>query len=212
MASIDPPASKEREKYLEKARAILEARKSELPFHRLLIYAQCQLSNYDGHPEAALAACDQALKVSPWSARANKEIGTAYLQIGQPERALASFTQAERLDRRHSVRSTWEIKAGITCLLLDRPKEALDWLSRAAEVNPSEPWILGLSAVGFNRIGDASSAQREISRLKVLPKREDATKEAVRNVLDFYRFADASLNAKLDSIVREFESLFDSQS
>jgi class 3 adenylate cyclase len=208
MASFQTLSSGSREAYLTKAKAVLEAKKSEVPFHRLLIYAECQLDNYDGHPEAALAACDQTLKLSPWSARAHKEIGTAYMQMGQLERSLAEFDHAERLDRRHAVRTTWEIKAGIACLLMDRDQCAADWFDRAATVSTRNPWVFGLSAVAHHRLGNLPATKSAITALRSLPK-EDSTKEAVRNVLQFYQFTDQSLNAKLSSIVQEFEGLFD---
>jgi len=209
IASFPPPSSNERKKYLEQARAILDARRAEVPFHRLLIYAQCQLSNYEGNPEAALAACNGALHVSPWSPRVYKEVGTAYMQLGQLDRALTSFTQAERFDHRHSVRYTWELKAGIASLLLGRYQEAINWFKRAAAVNNNDPWIPGLSAVAYNRLRDKAAAQNEIASLKRLPK-EQSTKEAVRTVSEFYHFTSEDLNSKLNSVIHEFEELFDS--
>jgi Flp pilus assembly protein TadD len=209
IATAKPPNSDERKSYLQRASAILELRKSEVPYHRLLIYAQCQLSNYEGNPEAALAACDQALRVSPWSARAHKEVGTAYMQLGQLDRALRSFNQAERLDHRHSVRSTWEIKAGIACLILDRYQEASDWFRRAAVISKDDPWIFGLSAVAYRRLGNVIGAREAIYALKNLTK-EDSTKDSVRSVLNFYHFSNNNLNKKLHSIIDEFEELFDS--
>jgi class 3 adenylate cyclase/tetratricopeptide (TPR) repeat protein/TolB-like protein len=208
MASDQPLNSEQRGAFLAKAKAILDARKSEVPNHRLLIYAQCQLSNYAGNPEAALAACDRALRVLPWSARVNKEIGTAYMLIGQLERALEWFGQAERLDHRHSVKAIWETKAGIAALLLDRYQDSVDWFRRAEAINASDPWILGLSAVAYNRLSDSSSALRQIAALKKLVK-EKSTKEAVQNISSFYKFNNQTLNAKLDSVTREFETLYD---
>ncbi|SEE27268.1 Adenylate cyclase, class 3 [Rhizobiales bacterium GAS191] len=208
IASDQPQNSERRNSYLAKAKALLEARKSEVPYHRLLIYAQCQLSNYEGNPEAALAACNQALRISPWSARVYKEIGTAYMQFGQLDRSLAAFMQAERFDHRHSVRAIWEIKAGIATLLLARNREAADWLQRAASVNDQDPWVLGLSAVAFNRLGYQARAASQISALKLLTK-EKSTKEAVSNIRDLYNFTDRALNAKLDLVIHEFENLYD---
>ena len=185
----------------------MDARKSEVSNHRLLIYAQCQLSNYIGNTEAALAACGQALRILPWSARVNKEIGTAYMSIGQLERALESFGKAESLDHRHSVRAIWETKAGIAALLLERNTEAITWFERAAAINRSDPWILGLSAVAFNRLGLNNRALVQISTLKSLSP-EKSTEAAVTHISDLIVFRDKSINASLQSILNEFEELY----
>jgi tetratricopeptide (TPR) repeat protein len=208
MASDQPINTERRRAYLSKAKDILDARKSEIPFHRLLIYAQCQLSNYAGNPEAALAACNQALRILPWSARVNKEIGTAYMQIGQLEKALEWFSRAERLDHRHAVKATWETKAGIAAILLGHNEEAANWFASAATINKSDPWIIGLSAVAYNRLGRKDRASEQIATLKQLSP-DKSRKEAVESIREFYRFNDQALSSTLEAILTEFNKLYE---
>jgi tetratricopeptide (TPR) repeat protein len=176
----------------------------------LLIYAQCQLANYAGNPEAALATCDQALHILPWSARVNKEIGTAYMQLGQLERANEYFAQSERFGHKLSVRYVWELKAGIASLLLGHNQMAEDWLKRAAVVNTKEPWIPALLAVAYNRLNERESMQNAMDTFKRIPN-ENANKLAVKAITEFYHFPNQDLNTQLQSIADEFEVLYDTR-
>lgn len=201
-----PPGSKERADYLLRARFTLAANDKDASFHRLLAYAQCQISNYEHQHAAALAACNRSAQILPFAARSQKEIGTAYMLLGQLERALVSFTQAERFDRRHSVRSIWELKAGLACLLLDKNREAADWLRRAASVGQDDPWVSALAAVAFFRLGDQAASRQEIDAFKRIPA--DRVKASpVRSIADFYHFQSEALNDKLGVVIGEFEKL-----
>ncbi|MFX9318028.1 tetratricopeptide repeat protein, partial [Acinetobacter baumannii] len=77
------------------------------------------------------------LALDPWDGIALYLMGLAQVFLGRFNDALATFEQADRFDTPQVARWTWAIGVGWTCLLLDRPADALPWLQRSIAITPA---------------------------------------------------------------------------
>jgi tetratricopeptide (TPR) repeat protein len=207
-AVLSDRAPDQKQHYFDRARAVIAQYADISALHRLLGYANCQLANYSGHPDAAVNACGTMRLILPWSARVYKEIGAAYLSLGLPAEALAAYEQAERLNQRSIVRWTWEFKAGIASLLLGRDADAARWLRAAVALHGNEPGIHGLLALACERTGDTAGVAREIAALRQFGDRP-ALQHGLSESLDPYRFSDPALQARLEAMRHDVLSLAD---
>ncbi len=199
VATSSKQPAEQRKTHLDRVRALLARGGEATRFHRLFGYARCQLANYDGAASEAVTACDETRQVTPWSARVFKEIGTAYLKLGVLDRALGAFTQAERLDRRHFVRWTWEMKAGIAALFKGDNAAAADWLRAAVALRKDDLGMQGLLAVVYKRPDDQPALARQSA--VVLGMAEMATAmDAVEELLSTQGIADPAVQGVLTQL------------
>jgi class 3 adenylate cyclase/tetratricopeptide (TPR) repeat protein len=208
IGSIQPTGSAERKAHLDAARAILTRHKANIQFHRLLSYAQCQMLNYSGELQAALAACGETRRLLPWSARVEKEIGSVQMKLGLLEQSLASFTQADRLERKLPIRWAWKVQAGLACLLLNRNQEAVSWLAQAAALRMDLAGIQALFAVALKRTDDSERLRQQIGVLDGMARdRGSEVKAAIQKYYAATEFSNATLQPRLASIAREFDGI-----
>ena len=109
----------------------------------------------DNEPEAAVKLLESAVKKMPENSSAHCNLGIAYLQLNQPEKALKSFNLAADLEETADPRLLEFI--GRTYGELGRWKESCETLERAQQIIPS-PRILNALAVANVNTGDLNRA------------------------------------------------------
>jgi hypothetical protein len=118
------------------------------------------------------------------------------------EQALTSLAQAERFDHTHSIRWTWEEKAGLVCLLLGNNEQAADWLRRAAALRDSDPQIQALLLVAYKRLRDVSATQHQIQILDAMTMKA-SKKDIVDSFVSTYQFSASTLRTKISAVATE---------
>ncbi len=154
-ASNQYKPSKQQEEYYAAAKAILDKLDTKVHSNRLVAYARCQLFRNIPDLFQALTACESTQKILPWSARVYKELGYVHMLSGQLRGAYEQFKNADRLQRKGAIRWSWVLGGVLTCLLLDRSEEALDWLNTVNTGNVS-PKVDLLVAVARHRINSTA--------------------------------------------------------
>jgi class 3 adenylate cyclase len=193
---------------LDQARAMIAAQGEAVRFHRILGYARCQLANYDGEASEAVGRCDENRSVSPWSARVYKEIGTAYMKMGQLGRALQSFAHADQLNRRLAIRWMWTRKAGIAAVIAGENKPAAEWLRATLSARRDDVTMHGLLALVYRRSGDPLAMEHQIASMLRIADAGAAFGQ-IEDDLAALRFADPAASTALAGVRREVAALRD---
>lgn len=89
--------------------------------------------------EAAICDYDKAIELEPNIAQAYNGRGYAYGEIGQNKKAFKDLKTAIRLDDKY-VSPYYNI--GVLCFRLEKLEEAIDFLDRAAHLQPNDTWTL----------------------------------------------------------------------
>ena len=118
------------------------------------------------HPERAVVALDQALKLAPRHPEASVWYGTALTYSGRPREALAWHRSVEQLDPLNPI----ELQAylGVDFLLAGEQDQAVQKFKRAIELNPdyAEPhWQIALQQQLYGHIADSAVTLRAAQHL-----------------------------------------------
>jgi DNA-binding winged helix-turn-helix (wHTH) protein/tetratricopeptide (TPR) repeat protein len=141
------------------ARVLLEHALRARPNSLAALGPYCRLLVATNQFIDGLVACARTLSLNPWDGMALYHIGLAQFQLGRFEDALETFKQADRYDTPEVSRWTWLLGAGIACLLLDRPDEAISWLQRSIAITPASGRTHMLLATANQMLGRSDEAK-----------------------------------------------------
>ena len=105
--------------------------------------------------------CERALELDRNLAGAHAAIGNGKIQLGQAEDTEAHIQEALRLSPRDTYAYLWFFIAAAAKLRLGREEEAVAWLRRSVEANPSFPGSHFLLAAALARLGRLPEASSE---------------------------------------------------
>jgi tetratricopeptide (TPR) repeat protein len=153
-----------------KARLLLERALAAQPQYLPVLETYCRFMTATNHFDEALVACANALTFDPWDGLVRFNLGLAQDQLGRFADALATFQDADRYDTPQVSRWTWLLGAGLTCLLLDRDEEAVQWLQRSLAITPGTGRTQILLAGAYQRLGRFDEAKAVMAQaLKLRP-------------------------------------------
>ena len=151
-------------------------RAEELLARPLRLYPQSSVPHYTlgvlrrihGKFEPALASLARALELNPSYAPAYAQVGSVLTRLGRPEEALEHIRYAIRLSPNDPHLPSWLTFGGIAELNRGNDQVALDWLNRAATLNPRLPFTHAALAATHALKGDTASASRHVTDLRKL--------------------------------------------
>ncbi|MBI1765920.1 MAG: tetratricopeptide repeat protein [Acidobacteria bacterium] len=106
--------------------------------------------------EQAIASLKKAVEIFPDYYDALELLGTEYLKNGQHEAALEAFTTALRVNKR-SFKCTYGI--GVANLKLNRLPEAVEWLEKAAQLEPNSTNVQMMLGLAYGTGGTFDKAK-----------------------------------------------------
>ncbi|HVZ51757.1 MAG TPA: winged helix-turn-helix domain-containing protein [Pseudolabrys sp.] len=148
----------------DSARSLLESALRARPNSLPVLDAYCRLLVATNQFVDGLVACARTLSFDPWDGTALYHIGLAQLQLGRFDDALESFEQADRYDTPAVSRWTWLLGAGIACLMLDRPQEAVSWLNRSLAITVGSGRTHMVLAAAYQQIGRTTDAKAAMAK------------------------------------------------
>jgi DNA-binding winged helix-turn-helix (wHTH) protein len=132
--------------------------------------AQCQFLRGMRQFEAAVKACGEFAQSFPTYAFFHKEIGYDKLMLGQPNEALAEFTEADRLAPDSQLRWSWQQGMGMIYLMEGQDQKAIEWLARAALQAPNAGYPAAYLASAYALVGRDQEAREALAHyLKLWP-------------------------------------------
>lgn len=154
-----PPA--EASAIRDKAQSLLAEALRSRPNDLLAHLAYCRFLNLTNQFIQSLVACANALTYDPWNGVALYHIGLAQLQLGRFEDAVATFKKADTYDTPETSRWTWKLGLGWAYMLMNRPGDALPWITQSIAVTPASGrshFLLAAAYQALGRYDDAKSA------------------------------------------------------
>lgn len=138
-----------------------------------------------------LVACAWTLSLNPWDGMALYHVGMSQLQLGRFDDALETFKLADRYDTPVVSRWTWLLGAGIACVLMDRPEEAVSWLERSIAITPASGRPYMVLAAAYLRLGRTEEARADMAKALALRPGSTAANVALpfKNTSPVYRMA-----------------------
>jgi len=131
------------------------------PVQPRALSVRCGMEIAEGRLERAIASCERALEITPVYGPAHANLGLAYRQLDQPERAEEIYRQG--IERAPGYPPTYRNLAQLL-LRLGREKEAAASFERAALLDPYDSVALANLGVFHLKIGRAESAQQLLER------------------------------------------------
>ncbi|ERF80094.1 winged helix-turn-helix domain-containing protein [Bradyrhizobium viridifuturi] len=144
--------------------AIMEHALRTRPDYIPVLQTQCRFLSATNSFVESLVVCDRVLALDPWDGIALYLMGLAQVFLGRFNDALATFEQADRFDTPQVARWTWAIGVGWTCLLLDRPADALPWLQRSIAITPASGRTHMLLAAAYQQLGQTAEARAAMAK------------------------------------------------
>jgi TolB-like protein/Flp pilus assembly protein TadD len=143
--------------------------------HAIRLNARASLAHYfwgilcktRGDPHAALTAFRTVLEINPSFAPAYAQVGHVLSRIGRLNEAMEHVRYAIRLSPKDPNLGLWSLFGG-QILLEQRDDEAMDWLTRAVQLDPRNPFIHATLAAALALEGDSARAARHAGELKAL--------------------------------------------
>jgi TolB-like protein/class 3 adenylate cyclase len=118
---------------------------------------------YSNRAVQGIAECERALAIDRNLAAAHAWIGLAKTFAGRSEETEAHVLEALRISPRDTIAWAWMAFVGIAKFYVGRDDEAVVWLNRSIEMNPSFPLVqlyLGSVLARGGRLEDAREAAR----------------------------------------------------
>ena len=107
--------------------------------------------------EEALAVFDQVLERSPFDATLRGFKGWAHMHLGNPEEALASYSQARAIDASNPFGF---YGPGFVTAAIGELAASAEWFERAAKVDPNDAELFAWAAIMHLSLDDTASATR----------------------------------------------------
>lgn len=124
--------------------------------------AQCQILRAMRRFEAAIKACSELARSFPKYVYPHKEIGYDQLMMGDPNKAIAEFLEADRLAPDSPLRWSWQQGMGLAYLMEGQDQRAIDWLSRAALEAPNAAHPVAYLASAYALVGREQEAHEAL--------------------------------------------------
>ena len=194
-------SERDRDALFREADELIGVTLKKAPYHRLALYARCQLQRLMNQPHAAYAACQESNRVLPWSARIHKEYGFIQLSLGALDAALDNFAAADSLEKRYSVRWIWKYGAGLALMLSGQNAQARDILREAISLHEDSANSHLVLAVVCNRLGASDCVSASLSQF-----RAQARQLHVPRVLDVILPAASPYSADIAEKVQSFKA------
>jgi DNA-binding winged helix-turn-helix (wHTH) protein/tetratricopeptide (TPR) repeat protein len=121
--------------------------------------AQCHILRAMRQYEAAIRVCSEAAVSFPEYPFLHKEIGYNRLMLGQFDKALAEFLQADRIEPDSRLRWSWDQGIGLIYLMQGQDQKAIDQLSRAMLEAPNAGHAAAYLAAAYALIGREQEAR-----------------------------------------------------
>jgi len=140
------------------------------PDASLAYYYRGVLEKTRGRPQAALEAFTRVLQLNPSYAPAYAQVGHVLSRIGQLNEAMDHVRYAVRLSPKDHNIGTWSLFGGQIELERGHDEAAFEWLARALEVAPRNPFIsASLAAVFALRDDREATAKHAAETRKLAP-------------------------------------------
>lgn len=194
-------SERDRDALYREATELIDQTLQKAQFHRLALYARCQLLRQMNKPHAAHPACEDSNRVLPWSARIHKEVGFIRISLGDLDSALQNFAAADSLEQRLAVRWIWKYGAGLALMLADRNREAHAILREAIALHEESFNAHLVLAVVCSRLGNTDCVTSSISQF-----RANARQLNLARVLDVILPAANPYSAEVAPKVQQFKA------
>jgi TolB-like protein/DNA-binding SARP family transcriptional activator/Tfp pilus assembly protein PilF len=120
-----------------------------------------------GKLDDAARSLDRSIEINPSGAQVYAQLGRVLLRMGRPEEGLQHILYAMRLSPRDPLIAYWLGFAGASELELKHYGQAIEYLDRAAALNPRQPRTMLVLAAAHALNGDMSEGRRKFEQLRV---------------------------------------------
>jgi TolB-like protein/DNA-binding SARP family transcriptional activator/Tfp pilus assembly protein PilF len=156
------------EPHLAKAEALLGRAIAKSPGSSMAHYFQGVLLKTRGRPNEALASFARTVELNPSFSLAYAQIGHVLSRIGRLPEALEHIRYAIRLSPRDPNLALWSLFGGQIELERGDDAAALEWLRRAAALDPKSPFIQASLAAALALQGDKAGAAEHAAKTRAL--------------------------------------------
>jgi TolB-like protein/DNA-binding CsgD family transcriptional regulator len=154
-----------------------------------------------GDIERGQALINQSLELNPNSASAWNALGIVCAYSGEPEKALAHFVRARRLDPVHSFHHNYWVGCALAHFMATRYRDASEAADVVLNERPSYPRALGLMAASCGILGKIKEGRKCVEKLRSM--NPEATVSAVKAIYEApMRNNPLGLEAYLDGLRR----------
>lgn len=159
---------KETAPHLEKAETYLARAVKLQPNASLPHYFTGILHKTRGRPQEALKSFTRTVELNPSFAPAYAQIGHVLSRIGRLPEALDHVRYAIRLSPKDPNLGLWSTFGGQIELELGNDRAAIDWLTKAAALDPRSPFIRAALAAAHMLQGDKATAAKFVEETRAL--------------------------------------------
>lgn len=205
-ASSGRPTDRDREALFREAGELIEDTLKKAPYHRLALYARCQLLRITNKPHAAFAACQETSLVLPWSSRTHKEVGFLRLSLGDMDAAIQAFTAADSLEKQYTVRWIWKYGHALALAILDRNAEARRLMEEAITLHEESYKAQLVLAVACQRLGDAACVTKSMTEFRT-QTRQLVPARILDDIVPETTFSNSDIEAKAKRLKGEANTL-----
>jgi TolB-like protein/class 3 adenylate cyclase/Flp pilus assembly protein TadD len=163
LVSVGTYLSEDRAKRLKSAESDLRKALKLRPNYANAHHVLGGLRMYSNRAVQGIAECERALAIDRNLATAHAWIGLGKIFSGRCEETEAHILEALRISPRDTLAWAWMAFVGIAKLYVGRDEEAVVWLNRSIEMNPSAPIVQFYLASALARGGRLEEA-REAAR------------------------------------------------
>jgi DNA-binding SARP family transcriptional activator/TolB-like protein/Tfp pilus assembly protein PilF len=153
---------------LTQAEALLTRALAASPRMSLAHFYLGMLEKTRGRPQAALGSFMKVLELNPSYAPAYAQVGHVLSRIGRLNEAMEHVRYAIRLSPKDHAAGIWTLFGGQIELELGHDDAALDWLARAVELTPRNPFAQASLAAAYALRGDHASAGKHAAEVRKL--------------------------------------------
>jgi TolB-like protein/Tfp pilus assembly protein PilF len=153
--------SDDRAKHLRSAEADLTKALKLRPDHAIAHCALGASRMLGNRALQGIAECERALAIDRNYAHAHGWIGLGKVYVGRNDETEAHILEALRISPRDTRVFVWALIAGVAKFYSGRDEEALAWLNRSIELNPSSPMAHFYFAAALSRLGRLEEARDE---------------------------------------------------
>jgi tetratricopeptide (TPR) repeat protein len=138
------------------------------PWGMMPYYYLGTLDKTRGRPHDALKHFVKVLELNPSYAPAYAQVGHVLSRIGRLNEAMEHVRYAIRLSPKDHAVGIWSLFGGQIELELGNDDVALEWLTRAADLSPRNPFLQATLAAAYALTGDAANAAKHAAEVRKL--------------------------------------------
>jgi TolB-like protein/DNA-binding SARP family transcriptional activator len=170
------------EPHLVQAESLLGRAIAKSPSSSMAHYFQGIVHKTRARPNEALASFARTVELNPSFSLAHAQIGHVLSRIGRLPEALEHIRYAIRLSPKDPNLALWSLFGGQIELERGDDTAALDWLRRAAALDPKSPFIEATLAAALALTGDKAGAAEHAAKTRALAPWLTTEKMAARLV------------------------------